>query len=91
MKRRTFLGSSLTALGTATLLPAVPMASTASPKAGFWARYLSALHGSVPARQVAMFSGSTLAAATEAQAAIQVPSAVRRLAARALQEPSEDV
>lgn len=62
------------------MLPHVSLGAASQAKTGFWAKYLTALHGSVPARQIAVFSGSTIAAAAEAQTALNAPKTLRRFA-----------
>jgi len=78
MKRRTFLTSTATGLAATVALPATSAAAT--PRAAFWAKYLTALHGSVPAAQVATFSGSTIAAAAEAKTALDAANTLSRAA-----------
>ena len=58
MKRRDFLGTGLAAAGGLALGPAIRMAPAGASAGGFWAKYLTALHGPVPAAHIARFSGT---------------------------------
>ena len=85
------MGHGLTTLGTAALLPNVGLGAGSQVKTGFWAKYLTALHGSVPAKQIAVFSGSTMAAAAEAKIALDGSKALRRFAHWAGEQPPAQV
>ena len=83
MKRRSFLAGTATGFVATAALPLAQTAAT--PRAAFWARYLTSLHGTVPASQIAAFSGSTIAAASQAQTALNASKTLSR-AARWLSE-----
>lgn len=55
MNRRSFLATASAAAATS-VAPALPLRAAAPAAGGFWANYLTALHGSVPAAQLATFS-----------------------------------